>query len=243
MTAPDLHPSDTMPDGWAQRLATTHAVFSSDRAYRYMLHRHRAGGLMDWALNDAHRLKGRRLYVMLNPSDAGEQIDGCGVDDMTVKKCGGFLQGTSMGQFVIVNLFAAVATHPLDLADMADPVGPANDAALQFGFDWMMDAPTSSLVLAWGESPFRGIEMTRRHADQVDKVWSLAQRYGIRPTALSLTKSKAPAHPSRLAYGCSPAGPLPGASDVVEAPPWHSRPKPWPPASGWPPAPAAGVDG
>ena len=176
---------------------------------------------------------------MLNPSDAGELVDGVGVDDMTVKKCGGFLQGTSAGQFAIVNLFAAVATQPLDLADMADPVGPANDAALQFGFDWVMDCPSSRLVFAWGESPFRGIAMTRAHADQVDKVWSLAHRYGLRPHVLALTKSGAPAHPSRLSYGAT-GGQIAGWSDVVEAPPWHSRPKPWPPESGWPPAPPAG---
>ncbi len=224
---------------WASRLATSHAVFSHDRAYRYLLHRHRVGGLMDWALNEAHRLQGRCLYVMLNPSDAGEQIDGVGPDDMTVKKCGGFLQGTSCGQFAIVNLFAAVATHPLDLADMADPVGPANDAALQFGFDWVMDCPSSRLVYAWGESPFRGIAMTRAHADQVDKVWQLAHRYGIRPHVLALTKSGAPAHPSRLSYGAT-GGQIAGWSDVTPAPPWHSRPKPWPPVEGWPPAPPAG---
>lgn len=222
---------------WASRLATTHAVFSHDRAYRYLLHRHRnTATLMDWALNDAHRLQGRCLYVMLNPSDAGEIIDGVGGDDMTVKKCGGFLQGTSVGQFCIVNLFAAVSTQPLKLADMADPVGPANDAALQFGFDWVMDCPSSTLVFAWGESPFRGIAMTRAHADQVDKVWSLAHRYGLRPTALGLTAKGAPAHPSRLGYGTTRAT-LPGAYDVVEAPPAYCRPSPWPPVEGWPPAP------
>lgn len=217
---------------WASRLATTHAVFSHDRVYRYMLHRHRQPSLMDWALDESHRMKGRRLYVMLNPSDAGELVDGVGgADDMTVKKCSGFLGGTSIGQFVIVNLFAGVATDPLDLGAMPDPIGPANDAALQFGFDWVMDTPSeSSLILAWGESPFRRLDLNRVHADQVDKVWSLATRYGIRPRALSLTKSGAPAHPSRLAYGCSPAGPLPGASDIVLAPPLRDRPQPWPPA-------------
>lgn len=103
------------------------AFISSCGRYRYTLRRD-WGGL------------GQVLFVMLNPSTADAEKD-----DPTIRKCVSLAKGWGMGALAVVNLFAWRATEPTALLDVAEPVGPENDASIT------TEAQASDrIVLAWG---------------------------------------------------------------------------------------------
>ena len=89
------------------------ATFSYCRRYRYALWR-----TWDEELPSI-------LVFGLNPSIADERAD-----DSTTKKCIRYAERWGFGQLCLVNLFAAVTRHPLELRHVEDPVGPNNDAWL-----------------------------------------------------------------------------------------------------------------
>jgi hypothetical protein len=80
---------------------------------------------------------------MLNPSTADERLV-----DPTVRKLLHFAQRDGHGGLVVVNLFALRSADPSYMVDWIaegrDPVGPANDAAIE-----ALLAPTLP-VAAWG---------------------------------------------------------------------------------------------
>ncbi|MGH2486465.1 MAG: DUF1643 domain-containing protein [Ktedonobacterales bacterium] len=81
------------------------------------------------------------LWVMLNPSTAGEERN-----DPTIRRCMGFSRRWGYGGLEVVNLFALLATHWVDLRRAVDPIGPENDR-------YIAEAATraTGIVVAWGE--------------------------------------------------------------------------------------------
>lgn len=160
------------------------ATFSPDGRYRYTLER-------SWPMSlyrpvyDGDRV----AWVMLNPSIAdGDR------DDLTVTKCVRFSKRWGYGELVIVNLYAAIATDPLDLLELDDPIGPENEKALELAV-----RSSSSLVAAWGatihELERRGLGWPGR-----ELVAELASRHGCAISSLGVTRDGHPRHPSRVGY-------------------------------------------
>lgn len=89
------------------------AWISDDGLYRYALWR-----LWDPAIFSLP-------ILMLNPSTADADLD-----DPTIRRCIGFAKRDGFGGIMVVNLFAYRATNPADLAAVADPHGPDNEAAV-----------------------------------------------------------------------------------------------------------------
>ena len=63
---------------------------------------------------------------MLNPSTATEVQN-----DPTVERCERRARALGFGAFRVTNIFAFRATDPKVMRAEADPVGPANDAAIR----------------------------------------------------------------------------------------------------------------
>jgi len=169
-------------DALMDQLAHSGAILSDDGRYRYALHR--AG------------LETERpvLFVMLNPSTADGHTN-----DHTLTKCQRFAEGWGLGPVLVGNLFAWRATAPRDLwlsQQHCDIVGPDNERWL----DALMDH-AERVVVGWGDQPGANEQTTR-----------FLHRYPRRTlTCLGTTKSGAPKHPSRPAYGtcCVPFTPTP----------------------------------
>jgi len=126
---------------------------------------------------------------MLNPSTADETED-----DPTVRRCVDFARRWGFARLKVVNLYAYCATHPRELRDVADPVGPANDHVLSIVF-----GGSDLTVAAWGANA---------KSDRVAEVMS----WPLRPrVALGFTKSGAPRHPLYVRADVEPVAMLAGA--------------------------------
>lgn len=90
------------------------ALFSPDRAHRYLLGRR-------WV----PELGKTAVFLMLNPSTA----DAFKLDP-TLRRCKDFAQRWGCGGMAIVNLYAYRATKPKVMLAAPDPVGPANDTVI-----------------------------------------------------------------------------------------------------------------
>lgn len=64
--------------------------------------------------------------IMVNPSTADAETD-----DATIRKLKGFAERNGWGKLLIANKFAYRATDVRELRGVSDPVGPANDEAIQ----------------------------------------------------------------------------------------------------------------
>jgi hypothetical protein len=80
------------------------------------------------------------VFIMLNPSTADALKD-----DPTVAKCGRFARRWGFGSLHVLNIFAFRSTDPDVLPNVADPVGPDNDAHIR---DTVSGA--GLVVAAWG---------------------------------------------------------------------------------------------
>lgn len=151
------------------------AVFSGDRAYRYLLTRRWGRGpTMTW--------------LMLNPSTADAFRD-----DPTVLRCQRRAvlrqwRGIAFGGIAVVNLFALRSTDPAVLRTHPDPAGPGNDACLR-----AFCRPGDTVVAAWGSYG----TLHGRGAG----VAAMLTGAGVSPLCLGTTASGQPRHPGRLAYG------------------------------------------
>jgi hypothetical protein len=116
------------------------------------------------------------LFVMLNPSTAGEVVD-----DPTIRRCTGFAKQFRWTRYTVVNLFSARATDPAELLAMKDPVGPDGAVALDAALS-RFPAP----VAAWGAVDAR---LAWRVAEVLKEHPSVAWRW------LGTTKAGAPRHP------------------------------------------------
>ena len=80
------------------------------------------------------------LWCMLNPSTATEEED-----DPTIRRCMQFSNREGVERMVVVNLFAARATHPRDLWKREGIIGPDNDLTI------VQEAKEADkIICAWG---------------------------------------------------------------------------------------------
>jgi hypothetical protein len=104
---------------------TASAVFSPDRAYRYLLTRRWGPGPL-------------LVWIMLNPSTADALKN-----DPTIRRVMAFARRDGYGGIAVVNLFALRSPEPRILRTHPDPVGPLNDAVIRL-------AVMRRAVVAWG---------------------------------------------------------------------------------------------
>lgn len=152
------------------------AVFSDCRRYRYRL----------WRAWDP--AAPTIAFVMLNPSTADELYN-----DQTVERCERRGRRLGFGAMIVTNAFALRSTNPNGLRQVADPIGPDNDAAIA-----RAAAEADLVVCGWGKhceavAPGRGAHIlaTIRHA-------------GRTPHALRVNADGSPQHPLYIGYGITP---------------------------------------
>jgi hypothetical protein len=153
--------------------AASVAVYSPCARYRYALTR-------IWGTGP------RVLFVMLNPSTATEVQN-----DPTVERCERRARALGYGGFRVCNIFAWRDTDPRAMRAAADPVGPANDAAIRDGALW-----ADAIVCAWGTHG--------AHLDRGRQVETLLRATGRTLTHLGLSKDGHPKHPLYIAYSQQP---------------------------------------
>jgi len=150
------------------------AVYSPCEGYRYTLTRTWEPG-------------GRRvLFVMLNPSTATEVQN-----DPTVERCERRARALGYGAFRVCNIFGWRATDPRAMRAQADPVGPANDAAIAESAHW-----ADTIVCAWGTHG--------AHQGRGAQVESLLRATGKPLWHLGLSKDGHPKHPLYIGYAHQP---------------------------------------
>lgn len=154
--------------------APSTAVYSPCERYRYTLTR-------IWEPAAA-----RLLCVMLNPSTATEVEN-----DPTVERCERRARMLGYGSLRVTNIFAYRATDPARMRAVADPVGPANDAALREGAAW-----GDAILCAWGT---HGAHLGRGHW-----VAGLLGATGKPLYHLGLTRGGHPRHPLYVGYAVAP---------------------------------------
>lgn len=169
----------TVQDAVLPGFHPTHAaVFSPCRRCRYELRR-------TW-----DPTRPLVMFVGLNPSTADETAD-----DPTIRRCIRYAKtwthtdGRGYGGLIMANLFAFRATDPRDMKAAADPIGPDNDASLQF-----LALQAGLVVAAWG------VHGTyRRRASEVLNARLLGDVH-----ALGLTRHRHPRHPLYMPTHCMP---------------------------------------
>jgi len=123
---------------------------------------------------------------MLNPSTATELQN-----DPTVERCERRARALGFGAFRVCNIFAFRATDPRVMRAVADPVGPANDAALIESAAW-----ADRILCAWGTHG--------AHLGRGPTVERLLRGTGRPLFHLGLTKGGHPRHPLYVGYGTEP---------------------------------------
>lgn len=118
-----------------------YAVFSTDRRYRYVLHR-------EWDKD-----KPMVMFIGLNPSTANETDT-----DPTITRVKTFAEDWGYGGFYMMNLFGIVSSKPSILLTDPDPVGD-NDQWLE-----EIAAKCDRIVFAWGV-----FKQARTRAEEVKK--------------------------------------------------------------------------
>lgn len=142
-------------------------IFSPNRQYRYVLRRYIGLGA------------GTCLFIMLNPSTADEVED-----DPTIRRCKGFAIG--YGELVVCNLFAFRATNPMQLYQVADPIGPDNDLHIS-----QEATKAARVILAWGN---HGLFLGRG-----DQIRRMLKQQGVHILHYgNLTQKGQPKHPLYL---------------------------------------------
>lgn len=158
--------------------AQSTAVYSDCERYRYLLTR-------IWNEDTP-----RALFVMLNPSTATEVQN-----DPTVERCERRARALGFGGFRVTNIFAWRDTDPRAMRAAADPVGPANDAAITESCAWAAGAG-DRIIAAWGT-----------HGAHLDRGPAVERLLRAQPRPLhhlGLTKDGHPKHPLYIAYDQQP---------------------------------------
>jgi hypothetical protein len=137
--------------------ATSGAVFSPDRRYRYRLWR-------VWGDDGSKRC----MFIMLNPSTADEAVL-----DPTMRRCVGFAKAWGFGALEVGNLFALRSTDPDEL--LRDPSPTEHEPGLNLS--WLRQASDlcERVVLAWGSH--RAVRAS--NTDQIIKVIAACDRRKI----------------------------------------------------------------
>ena len=179
-----------------RRLSTPQgAVFSRDRAYRYLLWRRL---IPDNGMPTAEGIEAREagaadgphphrcpcLFIMLNPSTADATRN-----DPTIRRCIGFATGWGHDRLLIANLFGYRATFPAELKRVAVaggcPIGPGNNRWIRRAARYVADRG-GPVVLGWGiHGAFAGRDR---------QVLAMLKRLGIRPLCLGVSRHGLPRH-------------------------------------------------
>ena len=131
--------------------------------------------------------QGRRVaFVMLNPSTATEVQN-----DPTVERCERRARALGFGAFRVTNIFAWRDTDPRLMRKAADPIGPANDAAITDACHW-----ADTVVAAWGTHG--------EHLSRGPQVETLMRATGKPLHHLGLSKAGHPKHPLYISYETQP---------------------------------------
>ena len=154
--------------------AASWAVYSDCEHYRYALTR-----VWDEAAK-------RITFVMLNPSTATEVQN-----DPTVERCERRARTLGYGAFRVTNIFAWRATDPKDMRAAADPIGPANDAAITEAAQW-----AGAAICAWGTHG--------AHLDRGPEVAEILKQTGVSLYHLGLSQAGHPKHPLYIGYKVQP---------------------------------------
>lgn len=141
------------------------ARFSGCRHYRPVLWR-------SWAPE-----RGAVVFIGLNPSTADAASD-----DPTIRRCRRFSADWGYGAMLMVNLFDARATHPVDLKRKRAPVSRMNDSAVLAAC-----ASAGLVVAAWGGHG--------RHRARSDAMRDVLKVAGVRPVCFGIGASGEPLHP------------------------------------------------
>lgn len=150
------------------------ALFSPDRAYRYVLWR-------DWG---GYANLRAFTVIGLNPSTADETVD-----DRTIRRCIDFAKREDCGRLVMLNLFALRTTFPKVMKAHAAPVGDENDATIRhWCTSTMGDDPL--VVAAWG--------VDGSHLNRAREVRNLLAEAGVSVHCLGRNASGSPRHPLYL---------------------------------------------
>ena len=157
------------------------ATFSEDRKLRFDLVR-------DWR-DEIGTPDKTVLFVMLNPSKAGEEAD-----DPTVRKTVGFARRWGFGRVVLVNLTPIVSTNPCDLPPWRG-IDMVNRAVQQ---RWM--AVADLVVAAWGSQP----NAICRQIALPELVYLFRQTAPVPLYCIGTMRRGDPLHPSRAPYTMSP---------------------------------------
>lgn len=167
------------------------ATFSEDRRKRFSLVR-------DW--RDEIGAPDRTiLWVMLNPSIAGEEAD-----DPTIRKTIGFARRWGYGRNIVVNLNPWISTDPWGL-----PLWEGRAHCENFSHVERWANETDIIVAAWGTQP-KDILRTIAFPELIYQFRLVTEERLV--YCIGLTASGAPKHPSRAPYTNRPelfAGPTP----------------------------------
>lgn len=148
------------------------AVFSPDRAYRYLLRR-------TWEPSTEPM-----LFLMLNPSTANA-LD----DDQTIRRCVHYAHRQNYGGVSVANVCALRSVNPRALLEHDDPVGPLNWQVLT---TLAMRDPGRMIVAAWGAvHPLLQVvaeQVADLFLERGHNLWRLGE----------LTINGSPRHPCRL---------------------------------------------
>lgn len=130
------------------------------------------------------------LFIMLNPSMADAKTD-----DPTIRRCIGFAMREGYDQLNVVNLFALVATKPLDLVEHDDPVGSRNDRMIR-----LFAEECQSIVVAWGTrpTPWGPRNPEGGYKERVNRVLEILGPWRDRIFCLGRTLDGSPCHPLYL---------------------------------------------
>lgn len=125
--------------------------------------------------------------VMINPSRATADLD-----DPTIDRVQSLCRRFGYGRAIIGNLFAWRTPDVTELARVADPVGPDNDAHLA-----AIAAEADMIVVAWGAPQ----KMPRGHTGRWRDVADILEGQGKPLHCLTHLKSGHPRHPQILIHG------------------------------------------
>jgi hypothetical protein len=143
------------------------AVFSEDGCYRYLLTQHWGNGPLVGLIG-------------LNPSTADEHRH-----DPGSRQFRSFAKSWGFSGYTAGNLYAGVCPDPKSLDEVADPVGPDNDAYID-----RIAATHDMIVFAWGVNANPG-----RARAVASRIWSQCRRCGGAVAVLGWTANDQPRHP------------------------------------------------
>jgi hypothetical protein len=155
-----------------------YAEIDITKKYRYLLGR-------KW-----HETLPQVTFIMLNPSKADENEG-----DHTLTRCIKFAQSwKKYGSLELVNLFAYRATHPTELRQVDDPVGPKNNYYIE-----LATQRADLIILAWGGGANKHTRIKNRDKEVLSLISGQKPIY-----CLGLTKKGFPRHPRGLRNNLEP---------------------------------------